>query len=78
MEPEQLAVMKMQLDRMEIQLSEVLVHIIGSPTHNVPGLAMRVDRLERAEARRTWTMRAAITAAFGALANSIWSLFHKV
>ena len=64
-----------QIDRIEKQVQELHDHLIG--TLETPGINMRLDRLEQTNKRHQWWLGTGITAALGALATAMLSLFCK-
>lgn len=58
---------------MRVQIKEIHRALYVGNGH-LP-LMTRVDRLEQSEKRRSWVVRAAITAALSSLTATIWAFF---
>lgn len=66
--------LRSELEPIRKELTQVRHYITGNGTPE-RGMLIRVDRLEQREHSRTWWIRAAVTAAMGAVLTAATAIF---
>lgn len=61
------------LQEIRERLARIEAFLVGDPGSDRPGLIGRVDRLEQAEERRKWAVRAAVGSAITAVMGAVSS-----